>query len=719
MLTGILGALGIGAAAAGGSALTKSAYDRLQRIGEQAVVGTTVTDPATGQQVVVPGSSQLAQQAVEMSQFQPFTVTSTTGSQFGFTPPTQRSPEEIRTSQFIDQNNNGVDDRDESGVTMNLSMQEQFIQDMLQGQAESAMFTGPFGEAQRQQAAQQAFGLGGQFMSSAAQQPTDLNLLRGQFAGQVGGMLGQQPSPAIGQFGQQALGMGAAGLGGAGVPDISQTFAGIQAPGQRDVSGAYSGIQGPGLRDVSGAYAGIQDPGVRDVSQTYAGIQGPGLRDVSGAYAGIQDPRVRTAAGQLASRGLGLGMAGLDTQAPADVEALRRQYSGLAGQAAGNVLAPQAGREADVFERIRATQRPEEERQRLQLEERLAQQGRLGVRTSMFGGTPEQLALSKAQEEAQNSASLAAMQQAQAERQQALGTAQTLGGMASQQAGLSSQLQSQAQQRAAQLSQLGLSAEQLQAQLEQEGFGRQMQLGQAGMQAQQSQAQLEAQRMSQQLKLGQAGMQAQQAQSQLEQAGFGRQMQLGQAGMLSQQAQAQLEAQQLGQQLQLGQSGMQAQQAQAALEAQNMSQQMQLGQAGISAAQAQSGLQSQAQQRAAQLSQLGLSAQQIESQLQSEGLGRAVTSAQQAGQMAQLAGGLQAQQAGLGAQFAGLGSQLSMQDLAAQQAQQQLALGALTGSYMPQNQLLAAQQAAQLFPQLQQRGQLFGAGQFGETSMAC
>jgi hypothetical protein len=86
--------------------------------------------------------------------------------------------------------------------------------------------------------------------------------------------------------------------------------------------------------------------------------------------------------------------------------------------------------------------------------------------------------------------------------------------------------------------------------------------------------------------------------------------------------------------------------------------------------------------------------------------------------LAQLAGGLQAQQAGLGAQFAGLGSQLSLQDIAAQQAQQQLALGALTGSYMPQNQLLAAQQAAQLFPQLQQRGQLFGAGQFGETSMA-
>jgi hypothetical protein len=167
-----------------------------------------------------------------------------------------------------------------------------------------------------------------------------------------------------------------------------------------------------------------------------------------------------------------MGQAGLGAQAPADVEALRQQYGGLASQAAMDVLTPTAGREAGVYERIRATQRPEEQRQRLALEERLAQQGRLGVRTAMYGGTPEQAALAQAQEESQNRASLAAMQQAQAERQQALGTAQTLGGMFGQQAGLSSQLQSQAQQRAAQLSQLGLSAQQIESQLQSEGLGR-------------------------------------------------------------------------------------------------------------------------------------------------------------------------------------------------------------------------------------------------------
>ena len=82
------------------------------------------------------------------------------------------------------------------------------------------------------------------------------------------------------------------------------------------------------------------------------------------------------------------------------------------------VTTDRATREQEIFDRIRATQLAEEERQRLALEERLANQGRLGVRTAMFGGTPEQLALAKAQEEAQARASLAAIQQAQAEQAQ-------------------------------------------------------------------------------------------------------------------------------------------------------------------------------------------------------------------------------------------------------------------------------------------------------------
>mgnify|MGYP003134867380 CR=1 FL=1 len=78
-------------------------------------------------------------------------------------------------------------------------------------------------------------------------------------------------------------------------------------------------------------------------------------------------------------------------------------------------MSPMA-REQAIFERIRAIQSPEEQRQQLQLEERLASQGRLGVSTNLYGGTPEQLALSRAQSEARNTAVMQAMQQARAER---------------------------------------------------------------------------------------------------------------------------------------------------------------------------------------------------------------------------------------------------------------------------------------------------------------
>ena len=85
----------------------------------------------------------------------------------------------------------------------------------------------------------------------------------------------------------------------------------------------------------------------------------------------------------------------------------------------GQATQPMDAREQAIMERIRAAQRPEEERQRLALEERLAAQGRLGTSSAAYGGaTPEQLALATAQEEAKNRAMLTAMQQAQAEQLQ-------------------------------------------------------------------------------------------------------------------------------------------------------------------------------------------------------------------------------------------------------------------------------------------------------------
>lgn len=86
-----------------------------------------------------------------------------------------------------------------------------------------------------------------------------------------------------------------------------------------------------------------------------------------------------------------------------------------------------AGREQDLYDRIRATQMPEEQRNALALEERLFNQGRSGVQTAMYGGTSEQLAQAKAVQEAQAGASIDAITQARLE--QALGSEQTLAGL--------------------------------------------------------------------------------------------------------------------------------------------------------------------------------------------------------------------------------------------------------------------------------------------------
>ena len=110
-------------------------------------------------------------------------------------------------------------------------------------------------------------------------------------------------------------------------------------------------------------------------------------------------------------------------------QAMQQQLFGGAGQFFQQAQQPTTGREQEIFERLRAVQTPEEQRQRLALEERLAAQGRLGVQTAQFGGTPEQMALAKAQEEAQNTAAIQAMQQAQAEQMQQANLGQQMLGL--------------------------------------------------------------------------------------------------------------------------------------------------------------------------------------------------------------------------------------------------------------------------------------------------
>ena len=90
----------------------------------------------------------------------------------------------------------------------------------------------------------------------------------------------------------------------------------------------------------------------------------------------------------------------------------------------GQARTPIAQREQQVYDRMLTAMSPEQERQRLAMEQRLASQGRLGTQTNMYGTTPDQFMFEKAQMEAQNQALLNAMQFAgqEQQRQSQLGT---------------------------------------------------------------------------------------------------------------------------------------------------------------------------------------------------------------------------------------------------------------------------------------------------------
>ena len=98
--------------------------------------------------------------------------------------------------------------------------------------------------------------------------------------------------------------------------------------------------------------------------------------------------------------------------------ALQAQMFGGASDFFSRATQDTGARTQDLFNQMRAIQSPEEQAQRLALEERLAAQGRLGVQTAQFGGTPEALSLNMAQERARNEAMFGAMQQARQEQAQ-------------------------------------------------------------------------------------------------------------------------------------------------------------------------------------------------------------------------------------------------------------------------------------------------------------
>lgn len=171
------------------------------------------------------------------------------------------------------------------------------------------------------------------------------------------------------------------------------------------------------------------------VSTGFGGVQAT----PEGGYATTLDPSLAGQQQQLQALTGGL-IGGMGGAAP-DVSGIQQQALGGVGGFLTGAMAPMAQREADVYERIRAVQRPGEERERLALQDQLLSQGRLGLRTAQFGGSPEQFALAQAQEEAKNRAALGALGQAQAEQLQQMGLAESMFGLGGRAAALPQGLQ--------------------------------------------------------------------------------------------------------------------------------------------------------------------------------------------------------------------------------------------------------------------------------------
>ena len=100
------------------------------------------------------------------------------------------------------------------------------------------------------------------------------------------------------------------------------------------------------------------------------------------------------------------------------LQAQSEQYGAAATNFLGRASNDVATNEQNVFDKMRAMQMPEEQRAMLAQEARGFAQGRGGMTSAQYGGSPEMLAMQKAIGENMNSASVSAIEQARAQQAQ-------------------------------------------------------------------------------------------------------------------------------------------------------------------------------------------------------------------------------------------------------------------------------------------------------------
>ena len=111
------------------------------------------------------------------------------------------------------------------------------------------------------------------------------------------------------------------------------------------------------------------------------------------------------------------GFLGAGQQYDPAIASQRDTLNRLFGETAGQISPDLTSATQSIYDQLQSITAPSQERARLGLEERLFGQGRTGVTTAAYGGTPEQLALEKAIQEQTSANAFTARQQALQERE--------------------------------------------------------------------------------------------------------------------------------------------------------------------------------------------------------------------------------------------------------------------------------------------------------------
>lgn len=166
---------------------------------------------------------------------------------------------------------------------------------------------------------------------------------------------------------------------------------------------------------MGGANAGLAERGINNV-QAFGQAQQQGLQNLTNTIRSdltFKPYTVTSATGSFTGGPEG----GSSTLSPELQQMMQRLQEG-AGMFYNRGLQDTGARASEITAQMEAALAPQRERERLALEQRLLGQGRLGVSTAAYGGTPEQLALAKAIEEQRAANAVNARSQAMNEQLQ-------------------------------------------------------------------------------------------------------------------------------------------------------------------------------------------------------------------------------------------------------------------------------------------------------------